>query len=804
MSRRKRPRSSRKSPPVTPPEPTSTAGKPRALLAAAAALAVALVVAAVVFVVAPDGEQTSTHTPGDTAPLTQAEFVGSAACASCHAEAYADWESSQHAMAMQRATPETVQGDFSGTTFSADGVTTSFLRRDDRFLVHTVGIDGAEGEFEVRYTFGVDPLQQYLIELEGGRVQPLTVAWDAREETEGGQRWMTLYPGEQIDHTDELHWTGRQQNWNFMCADCHSTNLQKNYDRETDTFATTWSEINVGCESCHGPGSEHLAWAAEAGDYGQTASPTEMGLTAALDERRGVSWTIDPETYLPQRSEPRMSQREIGVCAQCHSRRSQIAEGYVAGASFYDHYLPAPLTEGLYHADGQQRDEVFIWGSFLQSRMFAAGVTCADCHNPHSQELRAPGNAVCAQCHTPPRYDTPEHHFHPVGSEGAACVSCHMREETYMRIDPRRDHSFRVPRPDQTVSLGVPNACNDCHTGESAEWAANTVREWYGDDPAGYQTFAVAFVADERGEAGATDALAALARDRGQPAIVRASALARLVDRPSLVALEAARVGLTDPDPLARRQALEVLEALPPGERVGMAGPLLSDPTRIVRMHAAWLLAPAAQSFTMPALRDAFTRASDEFIESQRYLSDRPESRVTLGTYFAQLGRAGEAEAEYRAAIRMRPAEVAAYVNLADLHRARGREGDAEALLREGLEILPEAAPLHHALGLSLARSQRIDEAIESLARAADLAPEEPRYTYAYAVALNSSGASMDAVRVLEHALERHSRDYDLLYALATFHRDAGRVEEARRYAVRLRDAHPGDPTAEQLLRSLE
>ncbi|HEX6926591.1 MAG TPA: tetratricopeptide repeat protein [Longimicrobiaceae bacterium] len=741
-----------------------------------------------------------------TPEAANAEFVGSQRCASCHEEQFDGWMGSQHQQAMQVATEKTVLGDFSGVRFTDQGVTTTFLRRDSLFFVHTIGPDGQEGEFQVRFTFGVYPLQQYLIELEGGRIQPLTVAWDSRPASEGGQRWMTLYPGERIEHTDELHWTGRLQNWNFMCADCHSTNVQKNYDREADAFATSWSEISVGCEACHGPGSRHLEWAASADaqeDYAGLDAAS-MGLLVALDEREGVTWRVNPSTGKPQRSTPRATQREISVCAQCHSRRAQIVEGYTAGKPFLDYYLPSLLMPGLYHADGQQRDEVYIHASFLQSRMFAAGVTCSDCHDPHSQRLRAEGNAVCTGCHTPERYDTPEHHFHPADGEAAQCVSCHMPETTYMQIDPRRDHSLRVPRPDQTVSLGVPNVCNGCHTERSAEWAATTVREWYGHDPSGFQTFAEAFAAHEAAEPGAATALATLATSREQPTVVRASALARLADLPSVVVLEAARVGLADPDPLIRHAALSALEGLPPEQRAALVTPLLSDSVRIVRQQAAWLLAPATASLQLPAARSAFTRAANEFIASQRYRADRPENRVTLGTFFAQLGRVGEAEAEYRAALRMRPGEVAAYVNLADLYRAQGREAEAERVLRDGLERLPEDANLHHALGLSLARSGREAEARESLRRAAELAPEEPRFAYAYAVALHSGGEARQAIAVLETALERHPRDYDLLFALATFHRDAGERAAALAAAERLLATFPQDPVAAELVRSLQ
>ena len=737
---------------------------------------------------------------GDAGP--PATYVGTATCASCHAREHQAWQGSHHALAMQEAREGTVLGDFDDARLTHAGVTTTFFRRDGKFLVRTDGPDGRLAEFEVKYTFGISPLQQYLVELPGGRIQALPIAWDTRPREEGGQRWFHLYPDERIDHTDELHWTGPALNWNFMCADCHSTGVRKNYDASADRFRTTWSEINVGCEACHGPGSRHVEWA-ERVRAGKAWVGEGKGLVAALIERKGVRWVLDPASGNARRSVPRTTDAEIEVCAQCHSRRSQLDDGHFAGAPLLDRYLPSLLLPGLYHADGQQRDEVYTYGSFVQSKMYARGVTCSDCHDPHSQRLRAPGNQVCAQCHAPSKYDTPSHHFHPPTSAGAQCVSCHMPPTTYMVIDPRRDHSIRVPRPDFTVKLGVPNACNGCHVDRSAAWAAAQVRAWYGRDPSGYQDFAEAFHADERGQPRAAEALAAIAGDTSRPWIVRASALARLGRHPGTAALEAARAGVADPNPMVRHAALAVLEHAPLHERIGLAVPLLGDPSRVVRIQAAWALAPAANLLNADQ-RSRFDRAAEELIASLRYNADRPESRTTLGTFFAQLGRYAEAEAEYRAALELSRSYVPAPINLADLYRALGREPDAERVLRDALAAVPHNAALHHALGLSLARSGRLAEAIAELARAATLAPDDPRFVYAYAVALHSSGRARAAIRTLEEALGRHPGDREILFALATFHRDAGERAAALRYAEMLANAHPGDAEARALLASLQ
>ena len=731
-----------------------------------------------------------------------ARFAGSATCQACHPAQAEGWRQSQHSVAMQPATAETVLGDFSGVTFTQADVTSTFSRLGDDFLVETDATDGRLQQFRVSYTFGVEPLQQYLVEFPDGRLQALPVAWDSRPREAGGQRWMHLYPDERIEHTDELHWTGRQQNWNFMCADCHSTNVRKQYDADGNRFNTTWSEINVACEACHGPGSEHERWARSPEWLRDWWWPTN-GLTAQLTERRGVRWLTDPASGRVARSAPRETSREIETCAVCHSRRSQIAEGHVAGAPLLDAYVPAPIEAGLYFPDGQQLDEVYTYGSFLQSRMFDAGVTCADCHDPHTQQLRATGNALCGQCHAADRYDVSSHHFHPPSSPGASCVSCHMPTRTYMVVDPRHDHSLRVPRPDLSVELGVPNPCRDCHADQTDAWAAERVRGWLGRDAQGFQQFAREFAAAERAIPGLAAALGAIATDEAQPAIVRASAVLRTAATPEPPPLPAVQTGLQHPHPSVRRAALEALGVLPRQVQVALGAPLLEDLVRGVRIGAAWQLASVASAFTGSADGVAFARAADEFIAAQRLVADRPEGRVTLGEFLARLGRTAEAIEAYRSAIELGPNFPPAYVGLAELYRRSGDEPQAQDILHTGLAVMPEAAGLHHALGLSLARSRRIDEAVASLGRAAALSPDEPRFAYAYAVGLHSSGRVDEAIGALETARRQHPADRDLLFALATFHRDAGRPDAARAAAEQLAAEHPNDQGARALLESL-
>jgi predicted CXXCH cytochrome family protein len=729
------------------------------------------------------GEPASTA--GSETVAAAAAYVGSKACAQCHAAESQAWQFSQHAVAMQHATGQAVLGNFNDATYVFQGVKSRFFRRDGKYFIRTDGPGGALADFEVKYTFGVAPLQQYLVELPGGRLQAAAVTWDARPREQGGQRWFRQYPDEKIDHTDELHWTRRSQNWNFMCADCHSTQVSKGYDATKDSFKTTYAEIAVGCEACHGPGLAHVQWARRKGNE------PGKGLTVQLDERRGVAWVRD-EAGKPVRSKPRDSEREIEVCAQCHARRAQIAEGYRPGRPFIDHYLPSLLTPALYHVDGQQQDEVFIWGSWLQSRMHAAGVTCSDCHDPHTQKLRAPGNAVCAQCHDAPKYDVATHHRHEPGTAGAQCANCHMPQSTYMGVDPRRDHSMRVPRPDESVALGVPNACNACHTDRAVKWAAKAVHDWLGRDATGYPTFAAIFYAAAGGEPSALDQLAGVAGDTAQPAIVRASALARLADSGQFTRDFAQRMS-QDASPLVRLATVQLADVMPAETRAAVLGPLLGDATRAVRIEAARSLA-GGQDQLPQELLPRWKAASQEYVTTLQYNADRPESRVALGGFRAALGQADAAHAQFTAAIQLDPEFVPAYVNAADVLRAQGRDEESAETLQQGLQRVPMSATLHHALGLARIRVQQPDLAMGSFRRAVELDPATARYSYVYAVALHSTGQVDESIRRLQEAVKRWPYDREMLMALTSFQLESGKRQDAQVTARRLVAAYPADP----------
>ena len=766
--------------------------KPRiALLAAVGAIVIAGLAA--LFLVEgglplPEGLRASSARPPT--------FVGSEACADCHQAEAALWKQSQHKHAMQHASAATVLGDFDNASFDHFGIHSRFFKKDDRFFVETDGPDGKLATFEVKYTFGIDPLQQYLIEFPDGRIQALSIAWDTRPKDQGGQRWFHLYPNEEIKHDDALHWTKLNQNWNFMCAECHSTGVQKNYDAAKDNFHTTWAEISVGCETCHGKGSRHVDWA-----YGQRSwwpfgknNDPLKGLVVFLNERDGVTWHGDPKTGDPQRSiAPATIRREVETCGLCHARRAQFSEDWIPGLPLSDTHLVSTIAHGLYHADGQMLDEVYNYGSFKQSKMFAAGVTCSDCHEPHAAKLRVEGDGLCLQCHAPEKYEVASHTHHSEVTPKVACASCHMPTATYMVIDRRHDHSLRVPRPDLSVKLGTPNACNNCHADKSAQWAEDAIERWHGPVRKGFQNYAEAFQASWTDRADAAALLAMVAASPTTPAFARASALGELHSRVSSANVELAHKGLNDADPMVRIGALDMLDGLPGNRIWSLVSPLLSDSSRGVRIKAASVLAAVPTQNQPVSDRAAFDRAAVEFVAAQHLNADRPEARSVLGNFYARRGLTGEAENEYKAALRLSSQYAPAAINLADLYRQLGRDRDGEVLLRAAIASSRQDAGLHHALGLTLTRESRPDDALNEFRAATELEPDRSRYAYVYAVSLHSSGHADEALKILKDNLARHPDDRDTLLALVTFSRDAGDIGAALEYAEQLSRITPDD-----------
>ena len=592
-----------------------------------------------------------------------------------------------------------------------------------------------------------------------------------------------------------------------MCAECHSTGVKKNYDAASDRFDTKWAEISVGCETCHGQGSRHVAWAHDQQSwwpFGKHEDKSE-GLAVRFDERTNSTWYHDPTTGNPQRNvAPAVLRKEVETCGLCHARRGEFSEAWGPGQWLSDTHAVAELSHGLYYADGQMQDEVYNYGSFKQSRMFAAGVTCGDCHDPHSEKLKASGDGVCLQCHASDKYAAAAHSHHADVKPPVGCASCHMPTRTYMVVDPRHDHSLRVPRPDLSVKLGTPNACNDCHKDKPAQWAAAAIENWLGSNRQGFQNYAEAFHAAWSDQVDAAKLLAVAAGDHNTPAFARASALTDLAPFLSPANGTLAREGLSDPDPMVRLGALDMLEGVPPNQVWPLASPLLSDPSRGVRIRAASLLAVVPTANQPAADRERFERAAAEFIDAQRLNADRPESRSALGSFYAKRGRPAEAEAEYKAALRLSPQFAPAAINLADLYRALGREVEGETVLRAALVASPQdARPALRARPQSCAGSSEPTRRLPNLGRASELDPGQARYGYVYAVALHSAGRGSEAVTALKDNLARHPNDRDTLSALISFSRESGNIGSALEFAEKLKNVVPDEPGLTGLIQDL-
>jgi predicted CXXCH cytochrome family protein len=711
-------------------------------------------------------------------PVSTPAFVKDASCRDCHEDQFTGWLDSHHERAMDHASVDTVLGDFNDTTFSHFDEHWRFFREGETYKVGVRTGEGEESVYPVEYTFGVTPLQQYLVPFPGGRYQCVPVSWDVEK-----KRWYHLYPDEALREGDPIHWTGRLQNWNYMCAECHSTNVQKGFDDTANTFNTTFSDINVGCQACHGPGSTHLEWSATK-ELAESPGYNEYGLV--------VDYKGQDSAY------------QVDQCARCHSRRAPAQAEDAHGRAFLDNFQLSTLQENLYFPDGQIQDEVYVYGSFVQSRMYHGGVRCTDCHDPHSARLLMPGNDLCVRCHQDVRlpqfptlepgiYDDRSHHFHEPGTPGAQCVNCHMPDRVYMGIDARRDHSFRVPRPDLSQLLGTPNACNQCHEDKDAAWAEEAMVGWYGEkSPEARGHFATAIAAGRRGDRNAEASLVALTKDAKVPAIVRATAMELLQGYGGEAAGGALLTGLKDENALVRVQALGGMDRLPPEVRGEVLGPLVMDPMASVRIGAARLLAGAPG---LPnATRAALSNAKAEYEALQKSIGDQPEAHLNLALICTAEGNLEAAEAAYRKAITRDAQFIPARVNLANLLNGQGRNDEAEHLLMEAIGLAPNEGELQYSMGLLLAEGGRLEEAVVYMKRASELMPERGRVFYNYGLLLQHLEKRVAAEAAMKRSHELSPEDGGVLQALVILYSQDGRWDAAKPYARALLALEPDNP----------
>lgn len=673
-----------------------------------------------------------------TSTAFAADFVGSDQCIDCHKEQVEAWKGSDHDMAMKHADKDSVLGDFNDATIKFKGKVNRFFTKGDQYWVNIEGPDNQFHDYKISYTFGFEPLQQYMVEFDDGRIQLIPFAWDARAQEQGGQRWYHLYP--EMEKTDAFYWTNTGQNWNFMCADCHSTDVKKNYDAKTNTYNTQWFEINVGCEACHGPASDHISWAK--GEQKNTTAHYGFG----RDLSKSVKEWVFKEGHSTLQPKEIQFTDQITVCAQCHSRRVQLNEdqAHVKG-SLLDSYLPSLITSELYHNDGQIYDEDYVYGSFMQSKMAEKGVTCTNCHNPHSTKLEIPEQAVCSQCHIASEYTPEKHTFHKANTEASQCTTCHMPETTYMGVDARRDHSWQIPRPDLSKNIGTPNVCTQCHQQQDDAWADKHVGQWFPDSPyRNQQHFAVAFYAADINYRGAGDALSYTAQDVKQAGIIRGSALQRLGAFPSKNTIVALGRAIKHDDPLIRLGAIQGSAGYSAYDRWQILSPLLTDKVLGVRTEAAGALAAYWPEWN-PLQREQLSPALDEYIEIQLFNADRGFGMTNLGNVYRAQGEFKQAEQAYLKAIKVEPYFVNSYVNLADLYRAQGNEMKGVELMQQGITAQPKSGALRYSTGLALLRLNDKAQASTYFKQATAVDPQNAQYWYIYGLSLEQSNTNQAA-----------------------------------------------------------
>jgi predicted CXXCH cytochrome family protein len=709
-------------------------------------------------------------------------YVGAETCAECHQDTYKAWNKSHHSWALRLPHKQNVLGDFNDAVFNHKAMKSRFYVRDGKYFIQTPNGNGKTGDFEVKYTIGVEPLQQYILELEKGKLQVFDIAWDTKN-----KRWFPVFPDQDNKPGNGLHWTGPYKNWQAQCAECHQTQFIKGYNPSSKSYTSSWKELNVACAACHGPGEAHVVWAKSPDKFSEAKY---SGVDA-----KGLSITFAED-------KPAV---EINTCARCHSRREPIgANSPKPGGKFADNYNLALLRRGLYHADGQINDEVYVYGSFLQSKMHAKGVRCSNCHEPHSAELKAEGNAICTQCHSPAgnnkfptlkskSYDNSEHHHHKQASEGAQCKNCHMPSKKYMIVDPRRDHSFRVPRPDLSVKLKTRNACTDCHNNKSAKWATKHVRQWYPEGRSGTPHFADLFTKARQQslDEETRNALIELALNDDKSSIVRATSISLLDQTIETAELAKALPLLQADEAHIRVAAVQMFRGTPDHIRYKHLVPMLKDRAKSVRISAARELLNLSADKFKQVDRKLFGSTVKEYQNSLLAKADFPQTQMALGG-LALLGRNFKAaEAAFREAISMDPQFDQAWLMITRIQLAQSRLPAARKTLLEAIEKRPQSAQFHRMLGTVSLQLRQPIAAVKSLERAALLLPNDITLMVELGNAQLQARTYAVAINTLSKVLRLAPNNANALYLSAHAYLSMGRLIKAKEYTLLLKREHP-------------
>lgn len=669
-------------------------------------------------------------------------YVGDNNCSSCHKDTYDLWKGSHHELAMQIANDSTVLGNFDDVNVEIDGVKYFFFKNEEEFKVRIVEIDQSEKEYKISYTFGVTPLQQYLVDFDKGKKQVLRITWDAVN-----NKWYHQYPGDKISNHDWLHWSKSAQNWNTMCAECHSTNLKKNYFVEKDSFHTTYSSINVSCESCHGPGERHLNWANKKGN--------------------------DKDLFILKGANQK---EQLNLCAPCHARRVKLTKNLEPGKEFENQLMVQNLSTNYYHGDGQINEEDYVYGSFLQSKMHANGVKCTDCHNPHSLKLKFNGNKLCLQCHLPEKFDSKNHHFHEENTESSLCINCHMTGKNYMGNDFRRDHSFRIPRPDQSEKYDTPNACNQCHENKSNAWAANYIKKWYGDKRQEHFSDALLLSTDPNLSEEDRNSLDLFINDLRFPEIARASVIENL-NYSNSEQYGALLKALNDSSAMIRYNALIKFRNLPPQDRLSIALKHMEDSVKLVRIGAAQLAIGIDENSLDELSRNNLAISRSE-LENMLYSNaDFSSGRMQLGDYYLQNNDFNTAIKHYNEALKKDSLLIPVYSNLATSYSLIQDYDKANETINTWISLEPEAGRPHYLKALLHFEMGKNEIAIKELKLAIKLNPYDTRSMYNLSTFYYQDKKDLKlAEKYIKDALKIEARNDDYKYLLALIYKEQGKL----------------------------
>lgn len=710
-------------------------------------------------------------------------FVGSERCAQCHEAENKQWQQSHHAKSMMLPSAENVLGDFNDLKVTFKEVTTHFTQTEKGYYITTQNTEKKQHTYKVEFTFGYTPLQQYLIDIGDGKLQAFDIAWDSRSSAEGGQRWFKLLPNEDTSTESPFHWSKQLQNWNSRCAQCHSTSLNKGFNPVERHYETTFTEVNVACESCHGAGKDHVNRVIS----GEYVKGVNTGFNTALEQTRKFIFEGNSPTAKPQGER---TSAQINACGGCHSRRQVIGEINPAN-NYHDQYSLRLLDDPLYYADGQVQDEVFVLGSFLQSKMYTSGVTCSNCHNAHTGEVKAQDNSLCTQCHLTSKYNIEQHTHHKTDSPGAVCINCHMPATTYMEVDDRRDHSFSIPAPQHSAKLKNPNACSSCHKAQSSEWAFKAIESWGKQTP---NYFGRINSKARKADVLALRPMISFINDERHSDLRRATLLLLTGNVPSKLTAETIQKQLTSDSELIRRAAVEASDFIPLQHRWMLLKPLITDPSASVRYVVAGQLAGYAQYVEgddYKALRALFREYEQQLLLSQ----DMPAGQASIAIYALANGDSEGALTALNKALEIEPDFAPALLNLADLYRGMGDEVKTKETLERAIKVAPDSAAIQHSYGLYWVRQKKIVDSLPYLKAATKQEGRTGRYFYVYALALESVGSINDAILVLKQANDEWPNRYELLLTLINYLDQAGRGNESLLYFLKLSAIAPKDPS---------